>query len=296
MFSFISFATIVHTLTKLTAGMTSHYLVWILIFGLNVALAVASIAYMMGHHGHHGREPFGGHGTSTMKTPPAWGPERANVYPFSQYVKDVMLWSIATDMDIMRQGPAVAMQMTGAAKLRVSQILEMDNGLLMLQRGNGEMTGLMLLLQNIGDKFAPLEVELSTRAMHDMMSFRRNPGESIDTLLTRFEMVRTRAMTRGGMAMTYEGLTWILMRSVGLNADQWDRSLDQLQGRMPNNEYEFNMVCERLRRLGHLHEPNSHTRFGAPTDYFSADGVDQPPAQGEYFFPLFEGAGAQQQQ
>ena len=296
MFVYLSYATFVSTLTKLTAGITSHYLVWMTIFGLNVALAIGSIAFMMGHG--HPREPFGGLGTSTHKTPPAWGPERAHVYPFSQYVKDVMLWSIATDMDIMRQGPAVAMQMTGAAKLRISQILEMDNGLLMLQRGNGEMTGLMLLLQNIGEKFAPLEVELSTRAMNDMMTFKRHNNESIDALLTRFEMVRTRAMTRGGMGMTYEGLTWILMRSVGLNADQWDRCLDQLQGRMPTNDYEFNLVCDRLRRYGHLHEHNSFMRGGAPTDYFSNGGNDQPPAQGgeSYYFPLFEGSGAQQQQ
>ena len=296
MFAELSFATFVSTLTKLAAATTSSHLVWMLIFGLNVILAIGSIAFMMGHG--VPREPFAGMGTSTYKTPPSWGPEKAHAYPFSQYVKDVMLWSLATDMELYKQGPAVAMQMTGAAKNRVSQIVEGEDGLLLLQRGNGQMTGLMYLLQNIGEKFAPLEVELSARAMNDMMNFHRQHGESIDALLSRFEMVRTRAMTRGGMGMTYEGLTWILMKAVGLNADQWDRCLDQLQGRMPNNDYEFNLVCERLRRYGHLHEPNSFMRKGAPNDYFAEGGTDQPPAAGgsSFYFPLFEGPGPQQQQ
>jgi hypothetical protein len=71
-----------------------------------------------------------------------------------------MLWSLATDMDMFKQGPAVSMQLTGEAKNRVSQIVEGEGGLLLLQRGNGQMTSLMVLLQNIGQKFAPLEVEL----------------------------------------------------------------------------------------------------------------------------------------
>ena len=296
MFVEFSFATFVSTLTKLTAATTSSHLVWMLIFGLNVTLAIGSIAFMMGHG--VPREPFAGMGTSTYKTPPSWGPEKAHAYPYSQYVKDVMLWSLATDMELFKQGPAVAMQMTGAAKNRVTQIVEGEDGLLLLQRGNGQMTGLMYLLQNIGEKFAPLEVELSARAMNDMMSFHRQHGESIDALLSRFEMVRTRAMTRGGMGMTHEGLTWILMKAVGLNPDQWDRCLDQLQGRMPNNDYEFNLVCERLRRYGHLHEPNSFMRRGAPNDYFAEGGTDQPPAVGgsSFYFPLFDGTGPQQPQ
>ena len=106
MFVEFSFATFVSTLTKLTAATTSSHLVWIVIFGLNVILAVCSIAFMMGNGAP--REPFGGLGTSTYKTPPSWGPEKAHAYPFSQYVKDVMLWSLATDMDIFKQGPAVA--------------------------------------------------------------------------------------------------------------------------------------------------------------------------------------------
>jgi hypothetical protein len=146
--------------------------------------------------------------------------------------------------------------------------------------------------------FLFLEVELSTRAVSDMMNFQRQHGESIDALLSRFEMVRTRAMTSGGMGMAYEGLTWILMKTVGLNPDRLDRCLDQLQGRMPNNDYECNLICERLRRYGHLHEPNSFTRRGAPNDYFVQGGTDQPPGAGgaSFYFPLFEGSGPEQQQ
>jgi hypothetical protein len=48
MFVYLSFATFVSTLTKLTAAETSSHLVGILIFGLNVVFAMGSIAFMMG--------------------------------------------------------------------------------------------------------------------------------------------------------------------------------------------------------------------------------------------------------
>ena len=69
MFVYLIFAALVSTLTKLTAAVTSSHLVWMFIFGLNVVLAIGSIAFMMGNGMPH--EPFGGLGTSTYKTPPA---------------------------------------------------------------------------------------------------------------------------------------------------------------------------------------------------------------------------------
>ena len=161
------------------------------------------------------------------------------------------------------------MQLTGAAKLVSRQLVETPDGLLRLQQGDqygagNYRTGLMILLEALGQRFAPLEAELTTRAMQDLMNFHRNNGEGIDQLLIRFDMmIRNRAVQRGGMAMTHQGLGWLLMRAIGLSIDQRDRVTDVLGGRMPENEYEFQRICDRLRRLGHSQEPGSHMRAGA---------------------------------
>ena len=88
-------------------------------------------------------------------------------------------------MERIRQGPAAAMQLTGAAKLVSRQLIETADGLLRLQQGDQDnigisRTGLMILLEALGARFAPLEAELTTRAMQDLMNFHRNNSEGID--------------------------------------------------------------------------------------------------------------------
>ena len=149
----------------------------------------------------------------------------------------------------------------------------------------------MILLEALGQRFAPLEAELTARAMQDLMNFHRNNGEGIDQLLIRFDMIRNRAVHRGGMAMTHQGLGWLLMRAIGLSVDQWDRSTDVLGGRMPENEYEVQRICDKLRRLGHSQEPGSHMRAGAARDYFGDTNMN---GMNEYYFPTFDGNSNQQ--
>ena len=88
--------------------------------------------------------------------------------------------------------------------------------------------------------------------------------------------------------MTHQGLAWLLMRSVRVSIDQWDRVTDVLGGRMPENELEFHRICDRLRRLGHSQEPGSHMRTGAARDYFGDTSMN------EYYFPTFEGNSSNQ--
>jgi hypothetical protein len=205
-------------------------------------------------------------GMATLKQPPSWGLENTDHYPFIQYVSDMMLWSLATDMRRIRQGPAAAMQLTGAAKLVVRQIVESPSGLLRLQQGEqgpdgAGWAGLMVLLEALGERFPPLEAELTPRAMHDVMNFHRNHDGGIDQLLIRFGMVRNRAVQMGGRVMTHAGMAWLLMRAIGFTLDHWDSVTDVGGGRMPQNKREFQRCCERMRRMGHAQEPDSRIRF-----------------------------------
>jgi hypothetical protein len=268
---------------------------WLLLLLLNFALGILSLSFMMGGGGYGGGGHGGHHhgpqsnGLATLKTPPTWGPEMAQHYPFIQYVNDVILWTLATDMDRLRQGPAVAMQLSGAAKLVVRQITESPHGLQRIQQGeqlpDGTVsTGVMVLLQAVGQRFAPLEMELTTRAMHDMMNFRRLNGETIDMILTRFDTIRNRAVQNGGMLMTTQGLAWILMKAVGLSTEQWDRVLDTIGGHMPLTEEEFQRICDRVRRMGHMQEPGAFQKTGAGDGFFT----EQNPNGQAYFFPTFD--------
>ena len=54
--------------------------------------------------------------TNTLRTPPAWGPEQEQTYPFRQWFCDVMLWSIATELEPARKAAAVMLNLRGAAR------------------------------------------------------------------------------------------------------------------------------------------------------------------------------------
>ena len=53
---------------------------------------------------------------SGYRTPPAWGPEVAERYPFRHWARDVLVWSILTDLDARRKTAAVILQLRGGAQ------------------------------------------------------------------------------------------------------------------------------------------------------------------------------------
>ena len=50
------------------------------------------------------------------RTPPAWGPEMAERYPFKHWARDVLVWSILTDLGARRKAAAVILQLRGGAQ------------------------------------------------------------------------------------------------------------------------------------------------------------------------------------
>ena len=87
----------------------------------------------------------------------------ANQYPSAQFVNDVLLWSLATDMDRYTQGPAVAMQLGGPAKTVVRQIIERLGGYLDIQQGRQERAADLyrqLSAESIGDARPVLAVDM----------------------------------------------------------------------------------------------------------------------------------------
>ena len=112
----------------------------------------------------------------------------------------------------------------------------------------------MRLLSNLATRFAPLEEESRFKAMTEHLAFQRLPGESIDQLLLRYEIVRQRSATEGQFTMNTEGQSLQLLRACNINPNQLSQLLQPIQGRLPATEAEFNQMTTRLRRQAHVYE------------------------------------------
>ena len=53
-----------------------------------------------------------------------------------------------------------------------------------------------------------------------MLAFTRRPGESINALLARYEIVRQRAATEGQFVMSVEGCALQLLRACNIRPEQ----------------------------------------------------------------------------
>ena len=149
-------------------------------------------------------------GAGSLKVPPSWCAERSQDYTFRAWLADVVLWAGATDLDAERHGPAVAMQVTGAAR---EVIREIPAEVLRQGRAlpNGQMeTGLMILMRTLAERYSLLEVESSSRSIAELINLRRLGSESIGSCLTRFDILRTRAVNRANFQMGVPGLAWML--------------------------------------------------------------------------------------
>ena len=215
-------------------------------------------------------------GTATLKVPPAWSSERQASYSLRSWISDLILWSSATDLDHRRLGPIAALQVTGSAKELVRELTpeQLSNGVVDPQTGQ-HITGLMLLVRTLATRYAPLDQEASTRSVSEFLNFAKLPGEGIDALLVRYDVLWNRAALRGGLQMNASGMAWLLMRALSLPAELVDRLLAPLGGRLPQQEDELQELMGRIRRQGHLYEARPTGRQGATGD------------PGSYYFPVF---------
>ena len=139
------------------------------------------------------------------------------------------------------------------------------------------------LLSMLAANFAPLGEEQRLQAIAELMQFRREPGETIDALLSRFMAIRHRAAQGGqGLTMSAEGLAWLILQACGVNHNQLLSILQPFQGRFPNTEAELSAMQMTLRRMGHILEGapgNIANRLRAPTNarsFFADQGVGMP--------------------
>jgi len=105
----------------------------------------------------------------------------------------------------------------------------------------------------------------------------------VDVLITRFETIRARARTEGGGAnISTESAALILLRAVGVSAEQFQRLTQPFGLRLPNNEAEFAQLTHNLRRMGHIieHHPANIARslHGASSNQHQSFATFQDPS------------------
>ena len=133
------------------------------------------------------------------KVPPAWHPVRESQYPLWVWAQDLQKWTMATELPLERQGPAVVMQLGGMAKVLGR---EMDAATLSRgtyepdgNGGNTHITGTAHLLRVLIRRFGELDEEQSVRLISQLFGFSRMQGENIDQILTRFDLIVHRCTT-----------------------------------------------------------------------------------------------------
>eukprot|EP00971_Amphidinium_carterae_P022422 442153-Amphidinium_carterae.1 len=195
-----------------------------------------------------------------LRDPPYWSPGDESRHPFRNYLQDLTLWLIHSDLDLAQQVAAVISQLGGTAR-EVARTLTpqelMHGGVI----SGHHLDPVSYLLHGLSTRFAPLEEENRLRVVSELLSFTRRPGESIDALLTRYELVRLRALREGGGAAQLgpEPTSLMLLKACGVTHHQFLQLTQSIGHRLPSTEAEFEELCRQLRRLGHILEqyPNN---------------------------------------
>ena len=146
-----------------------------------------------------------------------------NPYMFETWSRDVMMWTLCTSTRQNQQATAIAMRLGGAARECARELTPAElthGGLVGTPPNQQHVDPVTYLISHLTLRFAPLAEETMIRAVSDLETFSRRPGETTDSLLTRFESTLTRARTRGNLATPYQHVAWILLRAVGVSPQQ----------------------------------------------------------------------------
>ena len=233
------------------AGWLHPSKVRLLCLGLTLAILMTVTCHMVP----------GAHHTNT-RLPPRWEPGLEDSLPFRTWLQDLLLWTITSDLEPHRQAALIISQLGGAARELARTLTPQE----IFQGGviNGQqLDPVSFLIHGLSTRFSPLDDEIRIRAAQDLLHFHGKGNEAVDVLITRFETIRARARTEGGGAnISTESAALILLRAIGVSAEQFQRLTQPFGLRLPNNEADFAQLTHNLRRMGHIieHHPANIAR------------------------------------
>eukprot|EP00971_Amphidinium_carterae_P009267 182995-Amphidinium_carterae.1 len=200
--------------------------------------------------------------SATLKVPPAWDPAWESSYSFRQWMRDILLWATATDVPVQSQAAAVCMRLGGAAKELTKEvdISTLQNGATVdMQDGNPprHLNGLAVLLRGLSKRFAPENGEQSVKALANVMAFSVASHESVDEVLSRFEVLMSRAADEANFVAQPQAKAWMLMSGLRLPPEEWMHLLHPLNGKLPTTDNEYTQLVQFIRRRGRVHQHGS---------------------------------------
>ena len=154
--------------------------------------------------------------TGNGRNPNKWAPDIEHSYPFRHWMADTITWCMSSNEDELRKGPLIEMALGGLARDFVREMplqIKVHGAVQDLGDGQGpqQLTGAAFILNGLASRFMPLQEETNLRALADLYGFFRLGGESIDSVLTRFELVVQRARTAGGIQLQIQQHEWMFL-------------------------------------------------------------------------------------
>ena len=120
------------------------------------------------------------HAVNNSKTPPGWGVEQESTYPFNCWVKDLITWAHATDLETEKQAHAVVLRLQGTTRVLAQEIdpyVLTHGDTVDYQDGNGPhaVPGLEILIHRLTQRYGSQPIETQLKSVIEMMSFERMP-------------------------------------------------------------------------------------------------------------------------
>ena len=166
---------------------------------------------------------------------------------FRAWVTDLMQWCMGSDRSPHQQVIAVIDNLHGTARemARTLSPAEILNG--------GVLNGvhrdpISYLVHGLNPHFSQFDEEYRLQAMTEFLGFQRRSNESINTLLARYELIRTRELQDGGMDMSIESHAMHLFRILGVSTSQTVEFLRPFCGLMPQTQQEYRTLQSQIRR------------------------------------------------
>lgn len=239
-------------------------------------------------------------GLANSRIPPTWCVENDARYPLRYYRHDLEVWSASTDMDVLRQGPAASMRITGSARTVVREMpIALLTGGQQVPDGAGglvQLNGLGMLLRTLERRYGATDQETQIHTISELMGFSKLSGESTDQLLARFEVILHRADAIGGIALGPQLKAWMILSHLRIPRNSWMTLLSPTMGMLPADLDEFTAFQQYIRRNGHLFDTGHNADrqktimqpyFTNDSSTFFAETSEQNPQSRNAAFPAF---------
>ena len=176
---------------------------------------------------------------ASLREPPAWSPELNDEYPFRFWIQDIVTWCLMSSLREEQRGPAIELALGGAAR---NLVREMDMHVKMNgvdeQDANGGVRhtdGVTYILRALQAHYGMDGQDLSLQTVDEWEDFRRQPGETIDQMVSRFEILRYR-VGREGVNPPWQQCANRLMRLSNVRGTLAVNLLSHFGGSLPRDE------------------------------------------------------------